>query len=257
MNYRNILVTKEKDIAIVQLNRPQALNALSSDLMTELADALEACDKDHDIHVMILTGGANVFAAGADLREMSDAKTISSTLERKSEVWGRIQKISKPMIAAVNGYCLGGGNELAMSCDMILASESASFGQPEVNVGLMPGAGGTQRLPRIVGKQIAMEMVLTGRRITAEEAFRIGLVNHVIPTENLMGEAKKLAHEIASKPTHSVQATKKAILRAQETTLEDGLRYEHKAFSTLIGTEDVREGLQAFLEKRKPAFKER
>ncbi len=253
----NVLVSKEGNVGTVQLNRPEVLNALNSELMAELVNALEELDKDQTVYVIILTGGESVFAAGADLREMADATPVNLVLGRRFELWDRIRKIAKPIIAAVSGYCLGGGNELAMNCDMIIASESASFGQPEVNVGIMPGAGGTQRLTRAVGKYKAMEMILTGKPISAEEAFRVGLVNRVVPAESLMDETKKMAKEIASKPTISVRAAKEAILRAQDTTLEVGLEFERKAFYMLFATEDGKEGMKAFLEKRKPVFKGR
>ena len=255
--YQNILVSKEGNVGIVQLNRPKVLNALNSELMVELVNALEELDKEQNVHTIILTGGESVFAAGADLREMSEATPVDLVLSRRFELWDRIRKISKPIIAAVSGYCLGGGNELAMNCDIIIASETATFGQPEVNVGIMPGAGGTQRLTRAVGKYKAMEMILTGKSISAEEAYRAGLVNRVVPTESLMGEAKKVANEIASKPTISVRAAKEAISRAQDMTLEVGLEFERKAFYMLFATEDGKEGMRAFLEKRRPAFKGR
>ena len=255
--YQNILVSREGNVGIVQLNRPKVLNALNSELMVELVNALEELDKEQSVHTIILTGGESVFAAGADLREMSEATPVDLVLSRRFELWDRIRKISKPIIAAVSGYCLGGGNELAMNCDIIIASETATFGQPEVNVGIMPGAGGTQRLTRAVGKYKAMEMILTGKPISAEEAYRAGLVNRVVPTESLMDEAKKIANEIASKPTISVRAAKEAISRAQDTTLEVGLEFERKAFYMLFATEDGKEGMRAFLEKRKPAFKGR
>ncbi|OFX16110.1 enoyl-CoA hydratase [archaeon RBG_16_50_20] len=255
MSYQNILITKEGPIGIAQLNRPKVLNALNSETMIELVNAFEEFDKDQSVNVIILTGGQNVFAAGADLKEMAQATPVDLVLGRRFELWDRIRKISKPIIAAVSGYCLGGGNELAMNCDIIIASETATFGQPEVNVGIMPGAGGTQRLTRAVGKYRSMEMILTGKSISAEEALRIGLVNKIVPVESLMDEAKKIASEIASKPPISVRAAKEAIVRAQDTTLEVGLEFERRAFYLLFATEDGKEGMKAFLEKRKPVFK--
>jgi len=249
------LVTKEGAIGIVQLNRPKVLNALNFEIMSELVSGLEELDRDAAVNVIILTGGERAFAAGADLAEMSQATPVDLLLGRRFELWDRIRKISKPIIAAVSGYCLGGGNELAMNCDIVVASESASFGQPEVNVGIIPGAGGTQRLPRVVGKYKAMEMILTGKSISADEAYRIGLVNHVVPPESLMEEAKKIATDIASKPPISIRSAKEAILKAQDTTLEVGLEFERKAFYMLFATEDGKEGMKAFLEKRKPTFK--
>ncbi len=257
MSYENILVSKEGKIAIIQLNRPKVLNALSSKLMAELVNALELLDRDETVNVIILTGGEKIFAAGADLQEMSQYTPADLVLGQPFEHWDRIKKVAKPIIAAVSGYCLGGGNELAMNCDIIIASETATFGQPEVNVGIMPGAGGTQRLTRVVGKQKAMEMILTGRPISAEEAYRVGLVNHVVPVERLMEEAKKIANEIASKPPISVRAAKEAILRTEDMPLDVGLDFERKAFYTLFATEDGKEGMKAFLEKRKPNFKGR
>jgi enoyl-CoA hydratase len=186
---------------------------------------------------------------------MADATPVDLVLSRRFELWDRIRKIAKPIIAAVSGYCLGGGNELAMNCDIIIASENATFGQPEINVGIMPGAGGTQRLTRIVGKYKAMEMILTGNPISAEEAYKVGLVNRVVPRESLLDEAKKLANLIATKPPISVRTAKESILRAQDTTLEVGSEFERKAFYMLFATNDGKEGMKAFLEKRKPVFK--
>ena len=255
MSYQNLIVSKEGPIGIIQLNRPSVLNALNSELMLDLVNALENLDKDQSVNVIILTGGEKAFAAGADLKEMLQASPVDLILGRRFEVWDRIRKTAKPIIAAVSGYCLGGGNELAMNCDIIIASESAVFGQPEVNVGIMPGAGGTQRLTKAVGKTRAMEMILTGRQISADEAYRIGLVSKVVPVENLMEETKRIATEIASKPLISIRAAKEAVLRAYDTTLEIGLEYERRLFYSLFATEDSKEGMRAFLEKRKPVFK--
>jgi enoyl-CoA hydratase len=248
------LATKEGRIGIIRLNRPKVMNALSFQLMFELVNALEELDRDEVVLVIILTGTERAFAAGADLAEISSSTPVDLVLGRRFELWDRIRKISKPMIAAVSGYCLGGGNELAMNCDIIIASETATFGQPEVNVGIIPGAGGTQRLTRVVGKYKAMEMILTGKSVSAEEAYRVGLVNRVVPPESLMEEAKKIAAEIAAKPPISIRSAKEAILKAQDTTLEVGLEFERKAFYMLFATEDEKEGVKAFLEKRKPVF---
>ena len=248
-------MTKDNNIGVLQLNRPSVLNALSFGLMSELVNGLEELDKDEEVRVIILTGSGRAFAAGADLAEMSQLTPVDLMLGRRFELWDRIRTISKPMIAAVGGYCLGGGNELAMTCDIIIASEAATFGQPEVNVGIIPGAGGTQRLIRVVGKHKAMEMILTGKSISADEACRVGLVNRVVPPESLMEEAKKIAADIASKPPISVRSAKEAVLKAQDTTLEVGLDFERKAFYMLFATEDGKEGMRAFLEKRKPNFK--
>jgi len=255
LSYQNILATKDNNIGVVQLNRPSVLNAINFELLSELVNALEELDNDAAVNVIILTGSERAFAAGADLAEMSQKTPVDLILGRRFELWDRIRKISKPIIAAVDGYCLGGGFELAMASDVIIASEAATFGQPEVNVGIIPGAGGTQRLTRAVGKYKAMEMILTGRAIQAEEAYRAGLVNRVVPTESLMEEAKKLAIDIASKPPISIRSAKEAILKAQDTTLEVGLEFERKAFFMLFATEDGKEGMRAFLEKRKPNFK--
>lgn len=255
MSYQNLIVHIEGQIGIIQLNRPSVLNALNSELMLELVNALEILDRDQTVNVIMLTGGEKAFAAGADLKEMLQASPVDLILGRRFELWDRIRKTAKPIIAAVSGYCLGGGNELAMNCDIVIASESAVFGQPEVNVGVMPGAGGTQRLTKAVGKTKAMEMILTGRPISADEAYRIGLVNKVVPVESLMDEAKRIALEIASKPPISIRAAKEAVQRAYDTTLEIGLEYERRLFYTLFATEDSKEGMKAFLEKRKPVFK--
>lgn len=254
MSFQNILVIKEGPIGIVCLNRSRVLNALSSELMVELVNALEQLDKDESVRVIVLTGGEKAFASGADVREIAEATPVNLILG-SFVLWDRVRKIAKPTIAAVSGYCLGGGNELAMNCDIIIASETAMFGQPEVNVGIMPGAGGTQRLTRTVGKHKAMEMILTGNSISAKEAHRIGLVNRVVPAEVLMDETKKIANEIAAKPPLAIRSAKEAILRAQDMTLEAGLEFERKAFYALFATEDSKEGMRAFLEKRKPVFK--
>lgn len=237
------------------MNRPTVLNALNTELISELIKALEELDKDQTVNVIILTGGEKAFAAGADIREMSQATTVDLILDRRFELWDQIRRTAKPIIAAVNGYCLGGGNELAMNCDIIIASDNALFGQPEVNVGIMPGAGGTQRLTRAVGKAKAMQMILTGQSVSAEEALGMGLISKVVPAKSLMEEAKRMANEIASKPPISIRAAKEAILRAHDTSLEVGLEFERKLFYTLFATKDSKEGLRAFLEKRKPVFK--
>jgi len=250
-------VNKEGQLGIIHLNRPTVLNALNTELMSELVKALDELDKDQTVNVIILTGGEKAFAAGADITEMSKATPVDLILDRRFELWDQIRKTAKPIIAAVSGFCLGGGNERAMNCDIIIASENAVFGQPEVNVGIMPGAGGTQRLTRAVGKSKAMQMILTGQSISAEEALRIGLVSKVVPLESLMVEVKKLANEIASKPPIAIRAAKEAILRAHDTTIEIGLEFERKLFYTLFATSDSKEGMCAFLEKRKPVFKGR
>jgi len=255
MNYENVVVEKDGAVGIITLNRPQQLNALSYDLVKELAVAVEALDQDAEIRVMILTGGEKVFAAGADIKEMADAGPFDERLQGRLSFRDRINKISKPIIAAVSGYALGGGCELAMSCDIIIASETARFGQPEINLGTIPGSGGTQRLARTVGKHRAMEMVLTGEFIDATEAQRLGLVNQVVPVELLLEEAMEIAEKIAAKPPLAVELAKEAILKAFNSPLDEGLEFERKCFYLLFGSEDRREGMKAFLEKRKPQFK--
>ncbi|TMA05246.1 MAG: enoyl-CoA hydratase [Deltaproteobacteria bacterium] len=255
MDYENIVVEKDGAVGIITLNRPQQLNALSYDLVKELAVAVEALDQDAEIRVVILTGGEKVFAAGADIKEMADAGPFDERLQGRLSFRDRINKISKPIIAAVSGYALGGGCELAMSCDIIIASETARFGQPEINLGTIPGSGGTQRLARTVGKHRAMEMVLTGEFIDATEAQRLGLVNQVVPVELLLEEAMEIAEKIAAKPPLAVELAKEAILKAFNSPLDEGLEFERKCFYLLFGSEDRREGMKAFLEKRKPQFK--
>ena len=255
MNYENVVVEKDGAVGIITLNRPQQLNALSYDLVKELAVAVEALDQDAEIRVMILTGGEKVFAAGADIKEMADAGPFDERLQGRLSFRDRINKISKPIIAAVSGYALGGGCELAMSCDIIIASETARFGQPEINLGTIPGSGGTQRLARTVGKHRAMEMVLTGEFIDATEAQRLGLVNQVVPVELLLEEAMEIAEKIAAKPPLAVELAKEAILKAFNSPLDEGLEFERKCFYLLFGSEDRREGMKAFLEKRKAQFK--
>jgi enoyl-CoA hydratase len=255
MSYENILVEKSGALGVVTLNRPQQLNALSSGLVKEAALALEELDQDEAIRVIIVTGGEKVFAAGADIKEMADAGPFDERIQGRLAYRDRINKISKPMIAAVSGYALGGGCELALSCDIIIASETARFGQPEINLGTIPGSGGTQRLTRLVGKYRAMEMVLAGDFIEADEARRLGLVNRIVPVESLMDEAKTLALKIAAKPPLAVKFAKESITKALNTTLDEGLEFERKSFYLLFSSDDRREGMKAFLEKRKPEFK--
>jgi len=252
--YKNILVEQDGAFGIVTLNRPKVLNALSHELMDELVQALEAFDRDDNIRVMILTGSERAFAAGADIGEMSEETTISIMLKDRFATWDKVRKIKKPIIAAVSGYALGGGCELVMSCDIIVASESAQFGQPEINIGVIPGAGGTQRLTRVVGKHKAMEMILTGRPMTAQEAYHYGLVVKVVPTELFLEEAKNLAKEIAKKSPVALKLAKEAVLKTYDMTLSEGLEFERKNFYMLFSSEDQKEGMKAFLEKRQPTF---
>jgi enoyl-CoA hydratase len=249
-----ILVEREGPIGLLTLNRPQQLNALNWQLIRELADAAEAFDADGTIRCMILTGaGEKAFAAGADIKEMAD-QTPVTMLSSDFSNWDRIRRIRKPMIAAVNGFAFGGGCELAMHCDIIVASETAKFGQPEINLGIIPGAGGTQRLARTLGKFVAMEMVLTGRTFSAQELYQLGLVNHVVPTGQHLEKAKEIARTIAEKAPIAVQLAKEAVQAAFETTQEQGLLTEKRLFATLFATEDQKEGMAAFIEKRKGTF---
>ena len=257
MNFEFIKVTPQyaQDVALIELNRPKELNALNRQLMLEIRDALRAFDEDNSVRVIILTGGERVFAAGADIKQMADATAISMLNIDQFSTWDQIKKNKKPIIAAVSGFALGGGCELAMTCDMIIASETAQFGQPEINIGTMPGAGGTQRLTRAVGKGLAMEMVLTGRFINAEEAMRAGLVNKIVPVEVLLAETLKIAKLIAEKSPIAVRLAKESVNKAFETTLDEGLQYERKNFYLTFASEDQKEGMKAFVEKRKPIFK--
>jgi enoyl-CoA hydratase len=252
-----VLRSVDNGVALVTLNRPQVLNALSQALMEQLAATLEACDRDAAVRCIVLWGGPRVFAAGADVREMADATTADVVQSYRFEQWMRIRRVAKPIIAGVSGYALGGGCELAMLCDIIVASESAQFGQPEIRLGLMPGAGGTQRLTRAVGKSRAMEMVLTGRSLTAQEAYAAGLVSRVVPPEMCLDEAMRLAAEIARQAPVAIRLAKEAVLQAYETSLEAGLAFERRSFHALFSTEDKREGVRAFLEKRRPEFQGR
>jgi enoyl-CoA hydratase len=253
--YTLIRLTREGPVAIIQLNRPEVLNALNLQLMDELIAALDELEQDPQVRCVIITGNERAFAAGADIKEMADATTVEMLLRDQFAKWDRIRRFKKPLIAAVSGYALGGGNELAMLCDMIVASETAQFGQPEINIGVMPGAGGTQRLTRAVGKAIAMEMVLTGRTLSAREALQHGLVNRVVPVEVYLQEAKRLALQIAEKAPVAVQLAKDAVLKAFDVPLQEGLLFERKNFYMLFSTEDQKEGMAAFIEKRKPHFK--
>ncbi|HTR81477.1 MAG TPA: enoyl-CoA hydratase-related protein [Bacteroidota bacterium] len=257
MNFSSIIVAKETGYALIQLNRPDALNAINHKLMKELIEALEDLDDDGDVRCIILTGNEKAFAAGADVKEMAAAMTVEMMQRDEFARWNHIRRIKKPIIAAVDGFALGGGCELAMACDIIIASESAKFGQPEINLGVIPGAGGTQRLTRAIGKYKSMEMILTGAMITAKEAERRGLVVRVVPSADLLNEAKTLAALIASKPPLAVRLAKEAILKSFETTFEQGLEFERKNFYMLFASEDQKEGMKAFVEKRKPKWKGR
>ncbi len=247
----------ERRIALVRLNRPKQLNALNGPTMDALCEALEKLDRDDAVRVMVVTGSERAFAAGADIAEMAAASPIDMLVTNRIAQWDRIRKVSKPVIAAVAGWCLGGGCELAMVLDLIVASESARFGQPEIKIGVIPGAGGTQRLPRAIGKSKAMEMILTGEPITAAEAERIGLVSRVVPDELLVEDALSLAAEIAKRAPLALRMAKESVNAAYEMSLTDGLAHERRLFYLLFASEDQKEGMAAFLEKREPDFKGR
>lgn len=242
-------------IALIQLNRPKELNALNLQLMGELRDALKMLDEDDQVRVIMITGNERAFAAGADIKQMAGKTTVDMWKVDQFSTWDQINKTRKPIIAAVSGFALGGGCELAMTCDMIVASESAQFGQPEIKIGVMPGAGGTQRLTKAVGKAKAMELVLTGKFINAEEALSYGLVNKLVPTELYLEEATKLAAEIAAMSPIATQMAKEAVKRSFEVPLEEGLHFERKNFYMLFSSQDQKEGMNAFVEKRRPDFK--
>lgn len=245
----------EKHIALIRLNRPKELNALNLELMGELRDALKELDKNENVRVIIITGNERAFAAGADIKQMAGKGAIDMLKIDQFSTWDQIKKTKKPIIAAVSGFALGGGCELTMTCDMIVASETAKFGQPEIKIGVMPGAGGTQRLTRAIGKALAMETVLTGKFIDAKTALNHGLINKIAPVELYLEETIRLAREIAQMSPIASQMAKEAVLKAFETSLSDGLEFERKNFYMLFATEDQKEGMNAFIEKRKAEFK--
>ena len=242
-------------IALIQLNRPKELNAINRQLMEELRDTLLQLDKNENVRVIILTGNEQAFAAGADIKQMADKSAIEMVMIDQFTTWDQIRKTKKPIVAAVSGFALGGGCELAMTCDMIIASETAKFGQPEIKLGTIPGAGGTQRLTKAVGKVKAMELILTGRLISAEEALSYRLVNKVVPVEMYLFEATQLAKEIAQMSPVAIQLAKEAVNRSFETVLDEGLAFERKNFYLTFASEDQKEGMKAFIEKRKPEYK--
>ena len=255
MAYENIIVETRGAVGLITLNRPEALNALSSPLMTELTDALDKFEEDNSIGAMVLTGSEKAFAAGADIKEMQN-KTWSEAYREDfiTAGWERLTRCRKPVVAAVAGFALGGGCEVAMMCDFIIAADSAKFGQPEVNLGIPPGAGGSQRLTRFVGKSKAMEMCLTGRFMDADEAERSGLVSRVVPADELIEDALKTAEAIAAKSLNANMIVKECVNRAYETTLSEGVRFERRMFHACFGTDHQKEGMAAFVEKRKPKF---
>ncbi len=257
MSYEFILVHEELApfVAGVQLNRPKELNALNLQLMSELRSALEDLDANDAVRAIVIFGNERAFAAGADIKQMAGKGAIDMLKIDQFSTWDSIRRIKKPIIAAVSGFALGGGCELTMLCDMIVASETAQFGQPEINIGVMPGAGGTQRLTKAVGKARAMEMVLTGNFISAEEAKEAGLINKVVPVELFLDEAIKLAKRVAEKSPIAIQLAKESVLKSFDSGLQEGLFFERKNFYTLFATEDQKEGMAAFIEKRKPDFK--
>lgn len=257
MGYENIRVEKRGRVALVTLNRPKALNALNSELIAELNAALALFESDDKIGCVVLTGSEKAFAAGADIKEMSSLSFVEAYKTDFITSWDHVSRFRKPIIAAVAGYALGGGCELAMMCDFILAADNAKFGQPEITLGVMPGAGGTQRLTRFVGKSKAMDLCLTGRMMDAAEAERCGLVSRVVPAAELVDEAVKAAEKIASFSLPAVMMTKEAVNRSYETTLSEGLRFERRVFHSMFALDDQKEGMAAFAEKRPANFRNR
>ena len=255
MTYTTVLTEIRGQVGIVTLNRPQAMNAFNITMLGEVFDALEAFDKDENVLALVVTGNEKAFAAGADIKEMADATPFQMITEARVDVWDRIRGIKKPVIAAVSGWALGGGCEFVLSCDMVIASESAKFGQPEITIGIIPGAGGTQRLARLVGKNLTMEMVINNRTLSATEALQFGLANRVVPVEGYLDAAVAFAEEIASRAPMAVRMAKDSVNAAFETTLTEGLKAEKRNFYPLFSTEDQKEGMQAFIEKRKPNWK--
>jgi enoyl-CoA hydratase len=256
MNYENIIVETMGAVGLIRLNRPKALNALSPELMVELTHALDIFEADEAIHVMVLTGSEKAFAAGADIKAMQNFSYMDAYKKNFiTSEWERLTRCRKPVIAAVAGFALGGGCEVAMMCDFIIAADNAEFGQPEINLGIIPGAGGTQRLTRFIGKAKAMDLCLTGRMMDVQEAERAGLVSRIVPVANLLEETLKVANQIAALSQPSVMMAKECINRAYETTLTEGILFERRTFHATFATQDQKEGMTAFVEKRKPDFK--
>jgi enoyl-CoA hydratase len=257
MEYQHVLVHRDGPVGVVTIDRPKVLNALSPAVIAELSDALGGFDADPDVGAAVLTGGPRVFAAGADIGDMVERSPVEQLRRDQTGRWAAISAFSKPLIAAVNGYALGGGCELALMCDLIVAGDGARFGQPEINLGIIPGAGGTQRWPRTVGKYVAMEVNLGGSPITAQRAYQLGLVNRVVPAEVTVEVATRLAAQLAAKPPVALRLAKEAVNQALETPLSEGLAGERKSFYFLFATEDQKEGMRAFLEKRRAQFRGR
>lgn len=257
MAYRNIKIETRGAVGVITLDRPKALNALNSELIGELSQALDAFESDHRVHCVVLTGGDKAFAAGADIKEMQQKSFSEVYLEDFTVSWERVGRMRKPVIAAVAGYALGGGCELAMMCDFVIAADNAKFGQPEITLGIIPGVGGTQRLASLIGKSKAMDMCLTGRMLDAAEAERAGLVSRIVPADQLLDTAIKTAEKIAEMSLPAVMMAKEAVNRATEATLNEGVRFEKRLFHSLFATEDQKEGMAAFVEKRSPKFRHR
>ncbi|MBM3123715.1 MAG: enoyl-CoA hydratase [Chloroflexi bacterium] len=257
MSFTTILTEVKGKVGIVKLNRTQAMNAFNAVMLKELFDALKAFDKDERIRVLVVTGNEKAFAAGADIKEMAESSAVDMLTQGHVEAWDRIRAVRKPVIAAVSGWALGGGCELALSCDMIVASESAKFGQPEITIGVIPGAGGTQRLARLLGKHLAMEMVINNRTLNAAEALQFGLANRVVPVDGYLEAAIAFAEEIAERAPLAVRMAKDSVNAAFETSLTEGLKAEKRNFYPLFSTEDQKEGMKAFIEKRQPNWKGR
>ena len=258
MNYETIELTREGHVAIIRLDRPKALNAICEQLVKEVTDALDNLYNDDDIRCVVMTGSEKAFAAGADIKELQSGTYLGMYKYDVFELyWASVARFQKPIIAAVSGYALGGGCEIAMMCDFIIASETAKFGQPEINLGVMPGSGGTQRLTQAIGKSKAMDMCLTGRMMDAAEAERAGLVSRVVPVDELMSTAMDAAQKIAGQSGPIAMMTKEAVNASFEMTLEQGIRFERRLFQSMFTTDDQKEGMEAFIEKRKPHFKHR
>ncbi|MEM3671121.1 MAG: enoyl-CoA hydratase-related protein [Thermoprotei archaeon] len=254
MAYRSIVLEKKGGVAVIKLNRPDVRNALNRELMSELVECLSVLESEKETRCVVITGGSSFFSAGADIKEMKELSTMEALKMDVSALWDKVGEFQKPLIAAVNGYAYGGGLELAMCCDIIVCGEKTKLGQPEINIGIIPGAGGTQRLTRAVGLHKASEMILTGKPIDASEAKALHLVNAVVPEEKVLDYALEIAAEISSKAPLAVKMAKAALKKSQQVGLESGLEFEHKLFYLLFSTRDQKEGMSAFLEKRKPVY---